>query len=56
MKRLKTSLEYMKANNLDGIYDTAITKQRSVFKYFLNGPEYREELPEKQEEPAAAAA
>lgn len=56
MQNLKSSLQYMKSNNLNGIYDKAIQKQRAVFKYFLSGAAYRKELPESQEEPAAKAA
>ena len=55
LKNLKTSLSFMKHNNVDGRYDDALSRQRSVWKYFLNGEEYRRELPEEEDNAAAAA-
>lgn len=55
MKMLKSNLAFMKPNNSDGRYDSAIDKQKRAFKYFVTGAPYREELPE-EEGPAAAHA
>lgn len=49
MLNLKSSIAYMKRNNIDGVRDSAIEKQTAAFKYFLTKVPVREE-------PAAKAA
>jgi hypothetical protein len=55
MKMLKSSLAYMKTNNDDGVYDIALTKQRSVLRHFMRHEDYRTELPDAEDAVAVAA-
>lgn len=49
MGSLKSSLQFMKANNEEGRYDRTLEKSKSLFKYFLT------EVPERVETAAEAA-
>lgn len=49
MGNLKSSILFMKQNNSEGRYDSALEKQKNLFKYFLT------EVPERVETAALAA-
>jgi len=55
MKMLKSQLAYMKSNNGNGVFDTALNKQRSVLRHFMRHEDYRTELPERGDAVAVAA-
>lgn len=53
MMNLKTSISYMKRNNNDGLYDSALQKQKAALRYFMTGSNYRKELPQEDAVEAA---
>jgi len=45
----------MKTNNDGGVFDIALTKQRSVLRHFMRHEDYRTELPDVEDAVAVAA-